>query len=486
MKTLSKFLFAVACISMLFACTKSELVSEDLSGVDLKSASMKHGEVFLVNPTGVDDTQALIDAFNLAKAAGCGSIVQLAEGQFTIGPVEVRDFDGIFRGAGRGKTIISNIPDMPCEDFLAVDNIIYLIQFVGGNITVSDLTFRINDGSPCTNAPIYESFFGNTLGTVLVLADFTSTYVPENRQIIGVVKNVDFISGKINGGINLFGLDGNVNMSLYCGLPIWFGTGTEPLSICEISVIECGFYQNNCGPDFAAFDKNSIINLENNVMEGNAYGMFLWSNLGAKITVKNNKFKDCLLYGLWIEDNDWGYYPNIVLQNRTNWNITGNDFQSSPGEISLFISDYRRTTHPDEGFPQLFDVKGNTFQTDDGGIAIQGFNNVDAKIWNNKFLGSGTFGVWMNGDEATNTYAVNNNLIGNNFFNANYTDASVYLGPYSKNCKVVGVKTDQVVDLGINNSIIGVKAQKTGVQSVQNLNKKYKMVHEILMQRRMK
>ncbi len=66
-------------------------------------------------------------------------------------------------------------------------------------------------------------------------------------------------------------------------------------------------------------------------------------------------------------------------------------------------------------------------------------NNVDAKILNNKFTGSGSVGVWIDGDETTDTWAEKNSLIGNNYFGATYTDASVYLGPYSRKCKVVGV-----------------------------------------------
>jgi hypothetical protein len=146
---------------------------------------------------------------------------------------------------------------------------------------------------------------------------------------------------------------------------------------------------------------------------------------------------------LWIDDADWGAYPNVVLENHTKYTIMRNDFQSPPGVISLYLKDTRRTILPDEGFPQLFDINGNTFNTQDLGMAIQSLNNVDAKIWNNKFLGTGTVGVMIDGDAATNTFAENIKLIGNNFFKANYTDASVYLGPYSTNCKVVGLNTDQ-------------------------------------------
>jgi hypothetical protein len=50
----------------------------------------------------------------------------------------------------------------------------------------------------------------------------------------------------------------------------------------------------------------------------------------------------------------------------------------------------------------------------------------------------------------------------NNFTGATYTDAAVLLGAYTKNCTVVGVPSDLVADLGVNNKVIGVKAQKKG------------------------
>ena len=470
MKTILKIFCITAFLSFLFSCQKTSEFDDELAGIDLKSAS-GCGEVFIVNPSGADDTQALKNAFEDAKASGPGAIVQLTEGTYNIGPIDVRDFNGCFIGAGKAKTYISNLPELPCEELYQSDNLPYLMQFIGGNILISDLAFCINDGKPCADSPT-NAWIGDLLCTVLILGDFHAGYdMPEVRLIKGIVKNVDFIAGKINGGNNIYGLEGNVNMSLYCGPSYWNMTGTEPLSNGEITVTGCGFYQNNIGPDFAGFCKNSNIKVENNIIEGCAYDMFMFANLGAKFSIKNNTFRGGQQYGLWIEDNDWGYYPNVVLQNRTEWNITGNRFQGSPGYICLFLDDSRRTTHPEEGFPQLFNIKGNEFKTSDGGMAIQGFNIFETKIWNNKFLGSGAVGVMINGDETTGTFAENNQIIGNNYFGAKYTDASVYLGPYTKNCKVVGVSSDKVVDLGVNNSVIGTKANKKGNKSLHFTNR---------------
>ena len=74
-------------------------------------------------------------------------------------------------------------------------------------------------------------------------------------------------------------------------------------------------------------------------------------------------------------------------------------------------------------------------------------------------------GVSVDGDAISGIYAKNVDLIGNNFFSADYTQADVYLGPYTQNCKVVGVTEDNVIDEGLNNKVIGVKAKKHGQHS---------------------
>ena len=323
MKTILRIFCIVAFFSFLFSCQKTSEFDNELAGIELKSAS-GCGEVFLVNPSGGDDTQALKDAFEDAKASGPGATVQLTEGIYTIGPIDVRDFNGCLIGAGKTKTFISNLPELPCEELYQSDNLPYLMQFIGGNVLISDLAFRIKDGKPCAESPT-NAWIGDLLCTVLILGDFHAVYdIPENRFIKGVVKNVDFIAGKINDGNNPFGMEGNVNMTLYCGPSYWYTTGNEPLSNGEIKVTGCGFYQNNVGPDFCGFAENSKIVVEKNKIEGGTYGMFMFANLGAKFTINNNTFSDGQLYGLWIEDNEWGYYPNAVLNNQTEWNITGN------------------------------------------------------------------------------------------------------------------------------------------------------------------
>jgi hypothetical protein len=73
----------------------------------LPGASLAQGAVFTVMPTGDDDTANIQAALDAATAAGPGSVVQLAAGEFYMsGAVGVYDFSGTFRGMGSGETTI--------------------------------------------------------------------------------------------------------------------------------------------------------------------------------------------------------------------------------------------------------------------------------------------------------------------------------------------------------------------------------------------
>jgi len=467
MKRVIIFIFGLILI-LLYSCSK-EMIEPDQSG-DLKDLTCgkgglhPNGHVFMVYPNGIDDSQQLKDAFNAAIAAGPGATVKLGDGVFKLGIVdEICDFNGYFKGAGKDKTIITNLPDLPCEETLLANLNPTLLAFTGGNIIMSDMTIKTNDGYPCAYGPTNESFYGD-LCDVAVFSDYSSHYVPSYRHINAIVENVDFIIGS-DGGLGVYNSPGNVAMPLFVGPNLIYTIGNEPLSNVNFSVKGCKFDQGMCGPDLFALDKNSVVVIEDNEISGGSQQIFIGAFYGTTTIIKNNKFRDGTWMDLYISDNQWGswgYFANEVPDKRAKFLITGNDFQSPAGVISLYMNDYFCTVIPDFKFAQMFEVMNNNFSNNDGGIAIQGFNNHDAKIWNNRFSGNGTVGVMLDGDEATGTYAENNKVMGNNFMKATYTDATVSLGAFTKNCTVVGVPTDLVVDLGVNNKIIGVKAHKHG------------------------
>ncbi|MDZ7608609.1 MAG: hypothetical protein U5K79_24170 [Cyclobacteriaceae bacterium] len=74
MKKITYLLLSVICI-MLFACSQEEVQVGQLADEQGKASKLT-GPVFKVYPTGVDDTENLVQAFADAKAAGpwgCGA-----------------------------------------------------------------------------------------------------------------------------------------------------------------------------------------------------------------------------------------------------------------------------------------------------------------------------------------------------------------------------------------------------------------------------
>jgi hypothetical protein len=182
---------------------------------------------------------------------------------------------------------------------------------------------------------------------------------------------------------------------------------------------------------------------------------------GARIYVMNNRFMDGTFTDISMEDVWTDFvFPAVVPNYRTEYQVSGNVFDSPEGVISLYLNDVMRVQTLNDDFSMLFNVHKNVFKTRESGTAISSNNNMDAKIWNNKFIGTGDYGIQVEGN--ADAYAENIGILNNNFQLSDYTIAGVYLGPYSTRCKVVGVATDDVIDNGLNNVIIGVKAYKNG------------------------
>jgi hypothetical protein len=134
------------------------------------------------------------------------------------------------------------------------------------------------------------------------------------------------------------------------------------------------------------------------------------------------------------------------------------DFRSlgadAPAQHFAVFNNFFRTS---PGVPPYPNQLGLT----DAAQAMQAFNLKDALIFNNRFSGSGKFGILVDGDEVTGIWAEGNKLIGNYFHHTDYSEGTVYLGPYSRNCKIIGVSKDAVVDDGTDNLIIGPKFHRS-------------------------
>jgi hypothetical protein len=108
------------------------------------------------SPTG-NDTADLQQAF---ATAGPGGTVQLTAGHFVIDDILVTGFQGTFRGAGRGSTVIG------CpKGGVSLKNglFTYLLCFQGGALTVSDMSFDITSSAPAAKWGPTDYFSGSHL-----------------------------------------------------------------------------------------------------------------------------------------------------------------------------------------------------------------------------------------------------------------------------------------------------------------------------------
>ncbi len=123
----------------------------------------QNGRTLTVLPTNTDDTANLQCAFNLGTHMP-GVVLQLSKGTYTTGRIVVDGFVGTVRGKGVNSTFIRN-PGSPIyvtpDDFYQVPPKSeafappYLIVFLGGDYTVTDLTVSILGAEPATDWSIF-------------------------------------------------------------------------------------------------------------------------------------------------------------------------------------------------------------------------------------------------------------------------------------------------------------------------------------------
>ena len=133
------------------------------------------GNVYTVQCIGTNQTGALLEAFNLAIASP-GSTVQLNEGTYYIDFIEVRDFMGSFKGAGKGKTIVTSLSGgLDCEELASMGYNAFLIKFIGGDVCISNMTLMA-PSEPLCNA-------GWAWPGLLQIADYSDRYTSDYAYI---------------------------------------------------------------------------------------------------------------------------------------------------------------------------------------------------------------------------------------------------------------------------------------------------------------
>ncbi len=437
MKTILRCLLLAAGVCLIFSCSKDEPLI--LPGVVDQDDATLCGKVFKVQPTkGTDITAELKQAFDDAKTAGPGSVVDLPEGEFEIEQIEIGEFYGSFVGAGKGRTIISPKTGLDCT-------VGALITFTGGDILVSDMTIKTPEESICAD--------GSGLVVLLAFADYSDTYVTAENFVRSVVNNVEFISNKLDEG----GYSGyNCWNGLAAGQNTKSASGLNRSNI-DMTITNCSFDSFGFGTQIiGAKSGKYTLGTKNN---GNTFtncleGAFIYDIINMPVKVTGNKFYiPAASYGL-----DFSNYADarFVAESQTSptvVNIEENKFFETGSNLGLLIRDNHRYVYPDE-LPMNVQLKNNNFNLNGAIAAIGCFNMNGMVIRNNKFTGNSLWGVRIM--KGGTLYNVNGLMLGNNFSNLSCSMTTVLLNTGSSDWTIVGGDLgESTLDLGVNNIITG-------------------------------
>jgi len=442
-------------------------------------------KVFVVKPNASgDDTANLQKAFAKAIAAGPGSTVQLVTGDYHIGLIEVNKFDGYFKGAGVGKTIIHTLQHMDCQAVLDQNALPALMTFRLGNPRISDLTLFFDEPEPCaTYASIGAGFWGGTEGndiTGLLLVgsklgpNFTCDQLAIPEKGKGAIQRIEVKTGVwpdwdttkyLNIAVSIGGDQGNTQPDcLY-----WAKQLTGDYLIAD-SIFNY---------PYAAYGINTelyggTMRILNNTTNGSIFDIVSLDANGTVITISGNTLNYPLWSGIDAHGNNRiGFTTQPPSPKTSTYLITNNTITVSQGSTAMEVLDAADQKYGLHRY--ITSVTHNKINMSDAytwGIWAEGIDF--AQVSQNQLKGSGYFGIVMNisGDplldywedpanlNSTMKYClVNKNdlsqmVIADLADPADYT-AKIYLGPKTTHCTVIGTDvTDAVLDLGTGNKVV--------------------------------
>ena len=142
--------------------------------------------------------------------------------------------------------------------------------------------------------------------------------------------------------------------------------------------------------------------------------------------------------------------------------LRDNEFNLVGANSGIFIHDHRLVTNPDENLPVLLKVRDNQFNMSndqstgwDVWSCIAMFEVKGPVFRDNKFTGTGEYGIWVSPPVETTTYAENGLILLNNFSNTTFVQATILLDVWTKNWNVIGrgLSNETIINLGTNNVI---------------------------------
>jgi hypothetical protein len=493
MKKLILLFFAALCI-IIASCSKDSGFDPGSDPfVAMSKGYPSHTPVINYKPApDGNDTEELLAILTTAEP---GSVIKLLPGEYKVGEIELHGFEGMIVGSGRDKTIIypaelikvfpqqAQPPDgrnlLPCW-----------WRIIGGDVTISDLTFKTGDDALISDV---DELYKKTLASLIIVNNYSEDYGKDDPQPMNFTfKNVNILCGKMDPVDSYMEMGYNVLMPLWIGMAYWWPPveGIE-LTKGNFNVVNCYFESGFDGFEFFSMGEEAVATADRVKTDGCAYGTYCTANFNSRINITNSTFMNSLWYDVFLEDNDWGLVGGDVAYKRCQYLISGNTFIVSPGIQSLVFQDGRNILFPDYNYePTLAMIKNNVFNLKEESTGISLLNNSDGQVRNNRFTGTGSTGIYVDGADV---YDILSNppvylgtgesknvlILGNNFTGLNATKSEIWFGPNSKNCTVVGNGKESVIDDGTNNKIVGMKMKLGGNHAGPSIRNNFRMWHGI-------
>ena len=464
------FLFAAACI--IASCSKNDPFNTGQFSPDAFKKGMPLNVPVIVVPPDEDgdgdDTEELMAAFADAEP---GSVIKLLPGVYHTGVMELYGFRGKIIGAGKDKTII--IPSGPIDGSAQIDDRNLLTSWwriIGGDLTVSDLTFKTGDGPLISDVDSYSGTQG--LLVALCVNNYNADYYPNDPPFMNfTLKNVKISCGLFDDpSLGFYQTAYNVLMALWIGADcFWPPEEGIKLTKGNYNVTDCCFENGYDGLEFFSFGENATGIVDKIKTNNCGFGIYMTANYSSRIFITNSIFSNSTINDITIEDADWGLLYNIKSLNRCQFKLTGNKFNVSNPISSVVFRDYYVIQDQAEKWPMQAMLKGNLFSLSEGSTGISAWNSQDIQIRNNHFAGLCDAGIIVDGQEITlynldysvmaegTPWAKNALILGNNFSSLKPGTAAVVLGEKSMNCTVIGTGKEKVLDLGEGNRVTGMK-----------------------------
>lgn len=455
MKTKNFIFLIFVCFGLMFGCEQFEMPDDELTGIDLKKATSQ--AVFTVEPTGVDDTENLQNAFAEAVAAGPGAIVQLVKGEYFLGFLEIRDFFGTLEGAGKTKTVITVMNNLDAQALWDQNLGHDLIKFVGGNVHLKNFSIETPAGKLCVTGP--------AKGHIRAMMNFSANNAQyelgnEDRSINVVIDNVSVKGQFFAEGPGVYTNTFNCLFGVRTGWDCVAGSDL-PRERINIEITNSEFNTLCYGVLLEAMNESkAVLGKKNNgnLFKNNDKAGGLYECRDTKLLIEGNTFNiSAYCYGFDVDD--YPYYAILKDEPETKTslaNIQFNVFNLDHADFGLFFRNI--LSYYWGHIPMAIQVKNNKFNMTDGyEWAIGSLFTDGMVIRNNKFSGHGDLALWIF------AYSRNGLALGNNFSTASFETGVAYLAPATDyypatdNWTFVGGNfNDKVIDLGTNNVFTGM------------------------------